>query len=230
MNKQLVVVGTDTSCGKTVITGLIAHYFNQQDGLSVSTQKWVQTGSVQDNDLAQHDYYAPSLTPFPSNIRCPYSFPDPVSPHWAATLANKTISLDRIKTTCYAMAKQVDLLICETSGGIMVPYTESENQLDLLIQLNIPIIVVAANRLGTLNHTFLTVNTLLANQLTVCGVILSQPDPLVEEALIKNNELTLQNRLAVPVLGTVPHSSSLSSLRESFNDIGLKLVPPLERQ
>jgi dethiobiotin synthase len=222
MNTQLIVVGTDTGCGKTIVTGLIAHYFIQSKR-SVSTQKWVQTGSRSNDDLAIHNAYAPSLLSFPTNVRCPYSFPDPVSPHWASQLMKKTISLDRIKTTFYAIAKQVELLVCETSGGIMVPYTDSETQLDLLVQLNVPIVVVAANRLGVLNHTLLTVNRLLDLKLTVYGVILSQCDETIGHELLTNNEKTLQQWLPIPVLGTVPYLSSIPLQHAAFTSIGDQL-------
>ena len=222
MNQQLIVVGTDTEIGKTVITGLIAHWFTQI-GISVTTQKWVQTGADTSDDLNVHDQYAPDMTVFPEEVRCPYRFNSPVSPHFASALAQDTISLNKVKTAFYALAKQVELLICETSGGILVPYSQNERQLDLVDQLAVPVVVVAPNQLGVLNQAMLTVERLQQHKHHVVGVILSQRCLDVDVDLMRNNEATLSHWLSAPVLGTVPYCVDDVLKKESFQLIGAQL-------
>tara|TARA_B100001113_G_C21023060_1_gene584404 strand:- start:215 stop:898 length:684 start_codon:yes stop_codon:yes gene_type:complete len=224
MSQPLIIVGTDTGCGKTIVTGLLAHYLSSSNKCRVSTQKLIQTGNTTDNDLATHDHYAPNMTDLPLSLRCPYSFPDPVSPHFAAEIQSQTINIDRITTAFYALSKQVDYLLCETSGGIMVPYSKNTTQLDILIQLNVPVIVVAANQLGSLNHTLLTVNRLLSEKLPVCGVILSQPYSNIDADLLANNESTLRHWLPVPVLGSLPYRTKTDLLHSEFKPIAKQLI------
>jgi dethiobiotin synthetase len=211
-NHPITIVGTDTNCGKTVITGLIAQYLSTQHGYRVTTQKFVQTGTQSDCDLTQHQQIAPQIINFDLALRCPYRFCEPVSPHFAAATAGEPILPERIYSAINQLTPHVDYLVCETSGGILVPYSDTMTQLDLLKALNHPLIVVSPNRLGTLNHTMLTIERLHTESLPVLGIILTHCDPSTPDTLRVNNRKTLDHWSPAPILGEVPYLKTASEI------------------
>ena len=122
--KYIFITGTDTSVGKTIITGLLARFLLDK-GFSVITQKWIQTGFSFPKDLYTHlkimkkskDYIKNYI-----NYVSLYNFKFPSSPHLASKLENKKINIDRIKNSLEKLF-EFDYVIIEGIGGLYVPLT-----------------------------------------------------------------------------------------------------------
>ena len=188
---RLVVCGTDTDVGKTVVSAWLVQ------GLRASYWKPVQSGLDGGSDREQ----VSQLLNLPPERMLPeaYAFREPVSPHWAAELDNKALD-----PALLAIPEHHGSLVVETAGGLMVPLTRSWLQIDQLVEWQLPIVLVARRGLGTLNHTLLSLEALKRRNLTVLGVVLNGP-------LHADNPRTLEQFGGIPVLAQLPPQTSLSA-------------------
>lgn len=187
------IAGTNTNVGKTVITGLLAKFFITHKKKTCITQKWVQTGP--ESDIKKHlevmENPLKTIGPYQQAIN-PYVFSLPASPHFAAEYEKKTIKEEKILTAFHALKHHFDMVIVEGCGGLLVPFSTSLLQIDLLEKLKIPTILVAENRLGTLNHTLLSVEALKIRQIPIAGIILNDIEKKTPSNIMKNNTETLK--------------------------------------
>ena len=171
----ICITGTDTGIGKTVVTGLLAKELASQG--TVVTQKWVQSGDLDSPDISTHDTISNlNYDQKYNDDRQVYSFNDPVSPHLAARLENQTIEPELLKSATHRLADTFDTVLVETSGGIMVPLSESVTTGDLVADMKLPTIVVVPNKLGTINHSLLTMQYLTQHKVPIIGFIINQFD------------------------------------------------------
>lgn len=236
MKKGVFITGTDTGVGKTIVTGLLARYCNAR-GYSVITQKWVQTGTA--DDIRIHDSFfndcreQSEMEPFrrdpgingQQRRRCCYSFSFPASPHLAAALAKQKIRASKIKQDFCYLAQRYDWVIVEGTGGSLVPYDRHNFLIDIAKELELILIIVAANKLGVINHTLLTGEALKHRKMTIAGVIFNQlpTDKKLlksEEIILKNNPKIIQELGAIPSLGILEASSDQKKLYRNFQRIG----------
>ena len=172
-HKVICITGTDTGIGKTVVTGLLAKEIGRFQ--SVVTQKWVQSGDLDAPDIQTHDQIAnASMESKWLPDRQVYSFIEPVSPHLAAQLANQPIEQTKLINATQRLSESFDTVLVETSGGIMVPLTDHMTTGDVLSAMKLPTIVVVPNKLGTINHSLLTMNGLKQQGIPILGFILNQ--------------------------------------------------------
>lgn len=146
----IFIAGTDTGVGKTTIVKLLAGRLSAE-GYSVAAQKWIETGVAR----------GPAV----------YSFKLAASPHLAAAHEGRTIDTRKIKTSLAKLSKKFDLVIVEGTGGLLVPITERMLFVDLVKKLKIPVLLVAANRLGAINHTLLSVEALKRRKVKLLGIV-----------------------------------------------------------
>ena len=104
----------------------------------------------------------------------PFFFPDPVSPYAAQRKAGKRVTLPEVLDRIREMETRCSHLIVEGVGGLMVPLGEGYTVADVIKHLSCRVIVVAQNRLGTINHTLLTVRALELYQPQRIGVVLME--------------------------------------------------------
>lgn len=181
----LVVVGTDTDVGKTVVSALLVRAAVRR-GRDTHYLKPVQTGMESDTEavraLAGLDEAA---APEP-----PVHLALPASVDQAADAAARHITpADLLEPTRAHLAGAPDgTWIVETAGGLLVPLDEHTDQADVLRALGAPCVLVARSGLGTLNHTLLTVEAMRRRGLTLRALFLVGPR---HEA----NERTLAGRL-----------------------------------
>jgi dethiobiotin synthase len=154
---QFFITGTDTNVGKTWVSAWLCHH------LKANYFKPIQSGTQPETDLQFIQRLCPKSKIFPPV----YSFENPLSPHLAAKIEGQYIDIQKI-----ALPKQLRLIV-EGAGGVLVPVNEKHCIIDVIKQLEIPVIVVARNSLGTINHTCLTLAALRARQITVFGVVLN---------------------------------------------------------
>lgn len=157
------ITGTDTDVGKSVAS---AWACLQLDG---AYWKPVQAGlsdGLSDTDVVQ------TLTNFGPErfFKSCYDLTQPLSPHEAARLDGVEIEL-----ADFELPPSNRPLIVEGAGGALVPLNSQDKMIDLMKLFELPIIVVARSRLGTINHSLLTLEALRARGLAVAGVIVSGP-------------------------------------------------------
>lgn len=173
---RLFVTGTDTGVGKTFISCIIAEGL-RKEGIDVGVMKPLETGCKKRNNfLVPSDGISlkkASGVDDPLDLIVPYKFSAPLAPFVAAELENKKISILKIKKSCLKTAKKHDVIIIEGAGGLLVPITKSYSYLNLIKNLGAQVIIVAANKLGVINHLMLTLNCLKVNRITPLCVILN---------------------------------------------------------
>ncbi len=125
-------------------------------------------------------------------MSCPYVFKFPSSPHYSASLEGKIIDPDIIESNFSRLEKKSDVLFVEGVGGLMVPLTPDYTVLDYIKERVSPVIVVTTPKLGSINHTLLTMKTLTDTNIPVAGIIynrfISENPDITEStvALLKN--------------------------------------------
>jgi dethiobiotin synthetase len=115
------ITGTDTGTGKTIAAGLLARYLLDK-GLSVITQKWIQTGSNPPDDIAVHLEFMNKKQADIKNLLpliMPYTFKLAASPHLAAEKENTKIAPSKISDSFKTLARDFDFVIVEGVGGLL---------------------------------------------------------------------------------------------------------------
>jgi len=179
--RLIFVVGTDTGVGKTYATGLLARAYLEL-GVRVITAKPVQTGAREPEDLLVHRQImgVPPDPPDLLELTCPYLFEYPAAPATAAEKEGRTVELPRIVSALRELGRRFDIVLVEGAGGLFVPFTPRETLLDLIQLFMAPVVVVSAARLGTINHTVLTLEALRSRSLVIPALIYNlyfSPDP-----------------------------------------------------
>ena len=226
MTKKIFITGTDTDIGKTIVTAGTASLCTEL-GLRTAVLKPVQTGTAEYNpDICEIRRVAQDTLEIPDKLTTPYSFPYPASPHLAADMENTTISLDLIaeKIKEVELTCTPDVILIEGAGGILVPLNENETFLDLLDILGIPVIITSSVRLGTINHTLLTVQTLQNNRIPLEGIIFNRvpenPGPVE-----KDNIRIISKLSGLPVLASIPELEKNEFFTEKLRQEFLKPSP-----
>lgn len=169
------ITGIDTDIGKTYATGVLAHHLLTCCGKSVITQKLIQTGVTSDiaDDIITHrtlmgvDLYEVDK----DGTTCPITLAKPASPHLSARLENRTIDVCQIDNATRLLERQFDTVLLEGAGGVLVPLTNHLLTLDYIKTHDYPVIVVTSARLGSINHTLLTLEAIHARGLRLFAVV-----------------------------------------------------------
>lgn len=221
--RSLFITGTDTDVGKTVVTaGIVSGFVN--GGVNAVPAKPVQTGCV--NDIAEDlelSLRTASLS-FPDSVLqklCPLRFAPACSPHLAAELADTSISLSGMVSGLHDLQSDFECVVAEGAGGICVPLGSGETMLDLMVQLGWPVVLVSSNKLGTINHTLLSVSALQRAGLEVAGIVVNHTIP--PSSLISSSNIrAISEYGGVKILGEIPFSPDFFPHR-SFVSICNKL-------
>lgn len=200
MLKGLFITGTDTEVGKTVVAAALMHRYRKE--LRLRYWKPIQTGIEQDDDTAtvRRLGECPDAEILDEGIR----LERPVSPHLAAKLSGQQITIEQVYKTLMTHADQNVSWIIEGAGGVLVPINDSEQMVDLVRMLSLPVLVVGSTRLGTINHTLLTIELLRRDALIVAGIV------MVGESNAYNRE-AIEFYSMASVLGEMPRFSSLNA-------------------
>lgn len=210
MNGVLVVTGTGTGVGKTVVTAAIAALHPGR----VAVLKPAQTGVGPDEpgDLADVVRLAGPVTAVELA-----RYPDPLAPATAARRAGRP-ALDPAAAADAAarLAADHDVVLVEGAGGLLVRFDDDPpgTLADVAGRLGAPVLVVAAAGLGTLNATALTVEALRTRGLTCAGVVIGAW-PAAPDLAARENLHDLPAVTGVPLLGAVPAGSGTRD-RDAF--------------
>lgn len=110
----------------------------------------------------------------PDQILNPVFFPISASPLMAAEILRTTIDLKMVTRKFNFLKKKYDFTLVEGIGGIMVPITTRVSLQDIIKKMNLPIIIVSSPKLGSINHTILTINACKETKIPIIGVIFNQ--------------------------------------------------------
>ena len=183
------ISGIDTSVGKTAATGAIAKALAQA-GKRVITQKMIQTGCEQvSEDIEEHRRI--QGIPFTEEDRegwtCPYIFSYPCSPHMAAAKDGRTIDLQVITQATERLRERYEYVLLEGAGGLMVPNNFQSLTIDYIRDQGYPLILVTSGKLGSINHTLLSLFAAEQYGIPVKAIVYNQYPHI--DALIEANTL-----------------------------------------
>ena len=183
------ISGIDTSVGKTAATGAIAKALAQA-GKRVITQKMIQTGCEQvSEDIEEHRRI--QGIPFTEEDRegwtCPYIFSYPCSPHMAAAKDGRTIDLQVITQATERLRERYEYVLLEGAGGLMVANDFQSLTIDYIRDQGYPLIVVTSGKLGSINHTLLSLFAAEQYGIPVKAIVYNQYPHI--DALIEANTL-----------------------------------------
>jgi dethiobiotin synthetase len=191
---RLVVTGTDTGIGKTVLAGAIA--------LATGAAYWKPIQAGLDDETDSERVAALGVRTLPEA----YRLSAPCSPHWAAEMDGLEIEDGEL-----ALPQGDDRLVIEGAGGALVPIRDDLLFADLFARWGLPVVLAARTALGTINHTLLSIEALRSRGVPILGVA------FIGEA-IENTEATIARIGQVRRLGRLPILPEVSAdaLREAF--------------
>ncbi|TXD97106.1 ATP-dependent dethiobiotin synthetase BioD [Psychrobacter frigidicola] len=177
----LFISGIDTDIGKTYATGMLAKELMKQS-INVITQKLVQTGvainpdngemNIADDIIIHRQLMGIALQPYDLDFTtCPYRYQKPASPHLSAQLAGHTLDPEVITNATQSLQVDYEVVLLEGAGGLLVPITEALLTLDYIATQGYPVILVTSGRLGSINHTLLSLEAITSRGLDVHSVI-----------------------------------------------------------
>jgi len=187
------ITGTDTEVGKTYVTCLLIQSFRQA-GIDAVGYKPVACGDREDAALLS--VASGGLDP---DLINPVFFKTPVAPYVASLLENKTVTPAELINGYQTLAAAHTTVLVEGAGGWEVPICPNYRISDLAAELQLPVILVAANRLGALNHILLSVAAIQAKGLTCAGIFLNQLGDEMDTAMITNKGV-IEDLTGVPLL------------------------------
>ena len=220
MGNGIFITGTNTGVGKTFFAATLAAYWRDR-GYRVGVMKPAETGCQERNGkLIPADALRLKETAGcaePMEKICPYRFHEPLAPSIAAERAGTIIDVDHVLATYDEISTTHDITLVEGAGGVMVPLLPSYTYADFARVAKLPIIVVAANQLGAINHLVLTLEHATCKGLRILGYVLNSISNEASLAAQTNREV-LANLTAVPCL------AELSYFAEAKDG----MTPPLE--
>lgn len=180
---QIIVAGISTEIGKTVVSAVLV------EAMHADYWKPVQSGALEDSDTET----VRQLISNPASQFHPeaYRLTEPLSPHAAAEIDGVRIELDKIRIP------QTDhALVIELAGGLMVPLNDDYLNIDLVQKINLPVVLVSRNYLGSINHTLLSVEACRSRNIPLLGIFFNGPTvPSTENFILKYTGLPCLGRI-----------------------------------
>ncbi|WP_316784354.1 dethiobiotin synthase [Pedobacter frigiditerrae] len=203
MANNYFVTGIGTGIGKTIVSAIIT------EKLNADYWKPIQSGDLEQSDsLAIERLISNDKTKIHPET---YRLNNPLSPHLSAKIDGIEIKLNQ-----FILPETQNNLIVEGAGGLMVPLNNKELILDLIKYLNLEVILISQNYLGSINHTLLTLNTLKQHNISIKGIIFNGEANSESESYILNYT-------GISLLGNIPVLKALdkTSIVEAGKNINL---------
>lgn len=225
--KSLFIAGTDTDVGKTYVGAALAITL-QKMGVDVGVMKPFAAGKAQKKGFKSKDAQILSNAAKvndPEHLVNPQFFPISASPYTAWKNLKIKPKVDLILSCFKKLSKLHSMLLVEGMGGVMTPVFKNYYMTHLVSQMKIPTIIVTRTRIGTINHTIMTIQMCQKYKIPIKGIIINDFD----SDSYKPDELSrdLKNLCAVPILGTIPFISDTSDLflyKIFKKNINMKLI------
>jgi dethiobiotin synthetase len=228
VGKGIFITGTDTGVGKTLVSCGLAALLKKR-GYKVGVMKPAETGCAEKNGqlFPQDAFYLQQASGCDDPLEriCPYRLWLPLAPSVAAAKERLKIDVSLIINLYNEISSVYDVTLVEGAGGLLVPLLPRYTYADLARAMNLPLLVVAANRLGAINHLLLTLEHASCRGLNVVGYILNQvtADPSLAR---ETNASALRQLTSVPCLGEIPHIDDLENKRSSLESLFGEKVDP----
>lgn len=224
-DNTVFITATDTSVGKTYISGLLLAYLIDH-GINCGYQKWISTGNRRmSEDLA----FCLQLAEIPFmeemiDQHVPYRFQFPAAPHLAAELDNREVKPEIILANYEAMSIRYQKLIVEGVGGLMVPLRRDLLLIDFMAPLKIKTILVCRSGLGTINHSLLSIEALRHRNIPLLGLVFTDSGPGEDEILSMDNMKVVEELGRTKVFGRLPWCENTEDAKKCFAPIGEKIA------
>lgn len=186
MSETLFISGIDTDAGKSYCTAWLARRMMDR-GLSVITQKFIQTGNVgRSEDIELHRRLT-GTGPLPEDAdltTSPVIFSYPASAQLAARLDGREIDLGAIDRSRELLSSRYDVVLIEGAGGLMVPISDDFLTIDYVTSRHLPLALVTNGVLGSINHTILSLEAIAARQIDLKYVLYNthfDTDPVIAQ-------------------------------------------------
>lgn len=202
--RGLFITGTDTEIGKTYVGARIAAALAKA-GYRVGVYKPAASGcSLANGTLVSDDAVAlweAAGRPRTLEEVCPQRFAAPLAPHLAAEAEGRRLDADLLRRGIEPWLAESDVVLVEGAGGLMSPLGEEEYVADLAYDLGFPLVVVARNALGTINHVLQTLITAAAfrDGLDVAGIVLNRTTEVLDDSA-RQNAAEIRRRAVAPLL------------------------------
>ncbi len=183
-----MILGTDTDVGKTHVAQVLIRQLVER-GQRVGAYKPVASG-CQSGDPASDPVRLRAATgvDWPLEMVCPQSFRTAVAPPLAASREGRAVDEPLLSRGVQRWCGQCDVLIVEGAGGALSPLGPTTTVLDVASDLGYPVVLVAAHRLGMMNHVLLTLEAVRARQLDVLALVVNQVVPTDPSAEVRRDE------------------------------------------
>ncbi len=203
--RGLFITGADTGVGKTHVGTALATALLAQ-GVRVRARKPVESGCTRVNgELRPHDALAyATVTGEPLEAVCRVRLMAALSPERAARLEGVGYRLTDLVAHCHAGVGAEDFLLVEGAGGFLSPIARDGLNADLALALRLPVLLVAADRLGAIHQVLASAEAIERRELRLTGVVLSEVLPQNEPLL--DNATDLKRWVKVRVL-RLPHGA-----------------------
>lgn len=185
------IAGTDTGVGKTHVTKILLESL-RADGIDAVGYKPIVCGDRDDAHIL-----AAASGGLPLEMVNPVWLKTAAAPWVAAQLENVSIDLATLIAGYQILAAEHEVVLVEGIGGWEVPITADYSTADLAVALGLPVALVVANRLGAINHTILSCQSIRMRKLDLRGIILNH---LVDEL----DTATIANKNCIPQLAKLP--------------------------
>lgn len=223
------VTGTDTAVGKTVVAAALIGLLRRR-GLAVAAMKPVETGVTDGRPAdARRLAQAAGDTDRLADV-CPCTFPEALAPLVAARRSGRSVDVALLDAAFTRLGAGRDAVVVEGAGGLLVPLTPLLSYADLFARWQLEVVIVAANRLGALNHVLLTAQAARAAGLPIRGIVLNATSAEEDLPMATNPSALEELMPEIPVL-TFPRLARVAddaALAEQAAQRGLSAL--LERR
>lgn len=172
-NRALFISGIDTDAGKTYATAFLARRM-MDGGLTVATQKFIQTGCRDTSEDIEAHRRLVGCAPLPEDaegITAPIIFTYPASAQLAAAIDGREIDLGLVDASTALLLERYDRVLVEGAGGLMVPIRDDLFTIDYIESRRLPLVLVTNGRLGSINHTVLSLEAVKARGIELKAVV-----------------------------------------------------------
>ncbi|KEQ57087.1 ATP-dependent dethiobiotin synthetase BioD protein [Marine Group I thaumarchaeote SCGC AAA799-B03] len=208
--KSVFITGTDTDVGKTYITAGLAVALRKMD-VDVGVMKPFAAGTAQKKGYKSEDIEIlakAAQTSDPESLVNPQFFPIPASPYTAWKNLKTKPKISTVLSSFKKLSKLHKMILVEGMGGIMTPILKNYYITNLIKEMKIPTVIVTRSKVGTVNHTIMTIQMCQKYKIPIKGIIINNFDD--DGYPVKNLKRDLQNLTGVKVLGSIPFIKDMS--------------------